>query len=83
MPRRKPLPPNQSLRHQFGAHMSIAGGHERAVFAAHAVGFETVQVFTKSNNQWKAKELTEEQVAAFRHALEETGVSTRSRTTRI
>ncbi len=39
---------------KFGSHMSMAGGHDRAVRAAHAVGFSTVQVFTKSNNQWRA-----------------------------
>ena len=39
---------------KLGAHMSIAGGCDRAVRAAHAVGFQTVQLFTKNNNQWKA-----------------------------
>ena len=37
---------------KFGAHMSIAGGCDRAVRAAHAIGFQTVQLFTKNNNQW-------------------------------
>lgn len=55
--------------------MSMAGGHHLAVRAAHRVGFSTVQVFTKSNNQWKAKPLTDSDVAAFRDALAETGVS--------
>ena len=41
----------------FGAHMSIAGGCDRAVRAAQAVGFETVQLFTKNNNQWNAPPL--------------------------
>ena len=54
---------------KFGAHMSIAGGYERAVVAAHAVGFQAVQLFTKNNNQWKAPALTAEQAAAFRQAL--------------
>ncbi len=31
---------------------------------------DTVQVFTKNNNQWRAKELTDEDAAAFRSALE-------------
>jgi deoxyribonuclease-4 len=61
---------------RFGAHMSIAGGHDRAVRAAHAVGFATVQVFTKSSNQWRATVLTDAHVAAFRTALAETGVGT-------
>jgi len=54
--------------------MSIAGGYDRAVRAAHAVGFETVQLFTKNNNQWKGAPITDEQVTAFRTALEETGI---------
>ena len=58
----------------FGAHMSMAGGHDRAVHAAHKVGFLTVQLFTKSNNQWRAAPLTDAHVSAFRSALAETGV---------
>lgn len=60
---------------KFGSHLSIAGGHHRAVREAHALGMETVQVFTKSNNQWRAAALTDAHVAAFRSALAETGVS--------
>lgn len=60
---------------RFGSHMSMAGGHDRAVRAAHSVGFSTVQVFTKSNNQWRAAPLTEAHVLAFRSALAETGVA--------
>ena len=54
--------------------MSMAGGHHLAVHSAHRVGFQTVQVFTKSNNQWKAKPLTSTDIEAFRSALAETGV---------
>ena len=54
---------------KFGAHMSIAGGYERAVVAAHDVGFQAVQVFTKNSNQWNAPALTSEQAGAFRQAL--------------
>jgi deoxyribonuclease IV len=54
--------------------MSIAGGCDRAVRAAQAVNFETVQLFTKNNNQWNAPALTDEHVAAFRLALDETGI---------
>ena len=54
--------------------MSIAGGCDRAVCAARAVSFETVQLFTKNNNQWNAPALSAEHVAAFRLALAETGI---------
>jgi len=30
--------------------MSIAGGYERAVVAAHDMGFQAVQVFTKNSD---------------------------------
>ncbi len=64
----KPLP------RKFGAHMSIAGGCDRAVRAARAVDFVTVQLFTKNNNQWNAPPLSDEHVAAFKGALNETGI---------
>ena len=63
------------MSHKFGAHLSMAGGHDRAVRAAHALGMETVQVFTKSNNQWRAAPLTDAHVAAWHQALAETGLS--------
>ena len=61
-------------RSRFGAHMSIAGGCDRAVQSAHAFGFEAVQLFTKNNNQWNAPPLTDAHVAAFRAALCATSV---------
>ena len=52
--------------------MSIAGGCDRAVRAAQAIGFDTVQLFTKNNNQWHGKPLSAEDVATFRRVLRET-----------
>jgi len=56
----------------LGAHQSIAGGYEKALLAAHALGCDTVQLFTKSTNQWAAKELTAEEIRTFRRTLKET-----------
>jgi len=53
----------------LGAHMSIAGGYYRAVELAHAAGCDCVQLFTKNNNQWRAKPLTNEDVEKFQDAL--------------
>lgn len=50
----------------LGAHMSIAGGYYKAVEAAAALGMATCQVFTKNNNQWRAKPITEEESELFR-----------------
>jgi deoxyribonuclease IV len=53
----------------LGAHMSIAGGYYRAVDEAHAAGCDCVQLFTKNNNQWRAKPISEDDVAQFRNKL--------------
>ncbi len=58
----------------FGAHMSIAGGYEKALLAAQAHGCGTVQLFTKSSNQWRAKELTDAEVRTFRRTLRKSGL---------
>ena len=58
----------------LGAHMSIAGGYYKAVERAAEAGCDVVQVFTKNNNQWRAKPITDEDVERFRAALEETGI---------
>jgi deoxyribonuclease-4 len=49
--------------------MSMAGGYYRAVEAAHKAGCDCVQLFTKNNNQWRAKGITERDVELFREAL--------------
>ena len=66
--------PGGNTAPKFGAHMSVAGGLDRAVWAAQAVGFQTVQLFTKNNNQWNAAPISTEHVAQFRQALNQTGV---------
>jgi deoxyribonuclease IV len=53
----------------LGAHMSIAGGYYRAANAAGALGMDTVQIFTKNNNQWRAKPLSDEDVRLFKEAV--------------
>jgi deoxyribonuclease IV len=59
----------------LGAHQSIAGGYYKAVEIAHRTGCDCVQVFTKNNNQWRAKPITPEEAKAFRDKLKELGVS--------
>lgn len=54
----------------LGAHESIAGGYYKAVEIASRVGCECVQLFTKNNNQWKGKAISDDDVKAFREALE-------------
>lgn len=59
----------------FGAHMSIAGGMDQAVWRGQKVGCETIQVFVKNANRWKAKPLAAEDITRFRQALQETMIS--------
>jgi deoxyribonuclease-4 len=41
----------------FGSHLSIAGGMHHAILEARELGMDTVQVFTKNQQQWVAKPL--------------------------
>jgi deoxyribonuclease-4 len=41
----------------FGSHLSISGGLHNAVLLAEKLGMETVQIFTKNQQQWKCKPL--------------------------
>jgi deoxyribonuclease-4 len=58
----------------LGAHMSIAGGYYKAVEAAAKFKMDVVQLFTKNNNQWKAKPIAPAEIDEFRAALKATGV---------
>lgn len=57
-----------------GAHMSTQGGVWRGVERAKEVGCDCVQVFTKNNNQWSAKDLQPEDIQHFKSELKETGI---------
>jgi deoxyribonuclease-4 len=59
----------------LGAHKSIAGGYHKAVERAAACGCDCVQLFTKNNNQWRAKDITPDEARRFRQALEQLGIS--------
>ncbi|HSB71475.1 MAG TPA: deoxyribonuclease IV [Candidatus Methylomirabilis sp.] len=59
---------------RLGAHMSIAGGMDRAPLRGRQAGCDTIQVFTKSNRQWHAKPLDEREVEAFKANLVSTGI---------
>ncbi len=53
----------------LGAHQSIAGGYHKSVERAAEVGCDCVQLFSKNNNQWRAKPIADEEVARFADAL--------------
>ncbi len=54
--------------------MSIAGGLPRAVERGLKVDCTALQIFTKSSNQWKARELGQEELAAFREAVKQSPI---------
>jgi deoxyribonuclease IV len=49
----------------FGSHLSIAGGMQLALLGAEKLGFDTVQVFTKNQQQWKCKPLDPASIALW------------------
>jgi deoxyribonuclease-4 len=51
---------------RLGAHMSIAGGVDRAVERGASIGCDTIQIFLKNNMQWRGKKLSAAEVVAFR-----------------
>ncbi|MDH7489154.1 MAG: deoxyribonuclease IV [Anaerolineae bacterium] len=59
---------------RLGAHMSIAGGVDRAILRGHSIGCEAIQIFTKSNNQWRAAPLTDDTLERFHANQHATGI---------
>jgi deoxyribonuclease IV len=59
---------------RFGAHMSVAGGCSKAFDRAEKAGCDSLQVFTKNSNQWRAKPLTDEEVLQWEKRRSETGI---------
>lgn len=59
---------------RVGAHTSIAGGLHKALERGAAAGCDVVQVFTSSSQQWRTKELTDQDVERWSLARERTGV---------
>lgn len=60
---------------RFGAHQSIAGGVFTAIERGQKAGCGTIQMFNKSNSQWKAKALSTEEIDLYFQRIEETGIT--------
>ena len=58
----------------LGAHMSIAGGHDRAIDAALKFEMSACQIFTKNANQWNAKPILPEAAQVFRDRYAASGL---------
>jgi deoxyribonuclease-4 len=59
----------------FGSHLSIAGGLHNALIDAESLGCETVQVFTKNQQQWKCKPLDKDTIKQWKAHLKRLGFS--------
>lgn len=53
----------------LGAHMSISGGVHLALERGLSIGCDAVQLFVKSSNQWRAREMKEDEIRLFREKL--------------
>ncbi len=51
----------------FGSHLSIAGGLHNALEKAGDLGFDTVQIFTKNQQQWRVPPLLDDTVKAWKN----------------
>lgn len=66
----------KKLNPLIGAHLSIQKGFDQTFLDAEKLGCTTIQIFTKSNRQWGAKPLTEEQIQLFKEARDKSPVKT-------
>jgi deoxyribonuclease-4 len=64
----------QSMKY-VGAHVSAAGGGDKAPGNASAIGARAFALFTRNQRQWQAKSLSAAEVAAFRTNCREAGYS--------
>jgi deoxyribonuclease-4 len=59
----------------FGAHESIAGGVHKSIERGKLATCDTIQIFNKSNNQWRAAKLQPDDIDRYFQLQEETGVA--------
>ena len=60
----------------LGAHMSIAGGVDKALLEGKKVACDVIQIFTKSSRQWAAHPYGQEEIQNFLTNQKETGIVT-------
>jgi deoxyribonuclease IV len=54
----------------LGAHTSTNGGVSAALELADKLGFSAMQIFTKNNNRWYSKDLTDKEIENYKTRLE-------------
>ena len=58
----------------LGAHVPVTGGLHNAPAHGREIGAEAIQIFTRSQLQWNARPLGDEEARAFREAMTASGV---------
>lgn len=58
----------------LGAHMSISGGFTKAIERGLSINCSVIQIFTKSNRQWRAKTITKTEAEEFKTTVKESGI---------
>ncbi len=59
---------------KLGAHTSIAGGFYRALVRGAEIGCEVIQIFCKSNQQWRSAPISETELELWQRTRSELGV---------
>jgi len=73
----KPVAPkNERSGPLLGAHMSIAGGVDKALLEGKKVDCDVIQIFTKSSRQWAAQPYSKEEIQSFKQNQKESGIAT-------
>lgn len=58
----------------LGAHMSIADKMSLAIERGESIGCSAIQIFTKSNRQWHAKPIKDEDATSFKKAWKDSSI---------
>ncbi|MCX7798019.1 MAG: deoxyribonuclease IV [Melioribacter sp.] len=62
------------MKHLLGAHVFLTNGPSSAIDVAEKLGFTAIQIFTKNNNQYFAKDLTADEINNFKNKLQNSNV---------
>ncbi|MBV8660738.1 MAG: deoxyribonuclease IV [Candidatus Dependentiae bacterium] len=65
---------NDKKQYLVGAHVSISGGFFKAIEEGIKIGCTAIQIFTKSNRQWKSKPITDSDADLFITAQKESDI---------
>ncbi|MCX6170526.1 MAG: deoxyribonuclease IV [Ignavibacteriales bacterium] len=62
------------MKHLMGAHTFVSGGPASAIEAAEKLGFTAIQIFTKNNNQYFARDLYEKEITDYKEKLSQSNI---------